>query len=125
MKATWGANVMKDKWEKLIKSNMVRVPGEKNTYRPNKGITVNILLGGGEFGTRSQNLDASSPYGFCSPVDGLFDIALEISNDDFLLVHKFVPDISTPNVKHIHHIPWEKIIDIIFSERLEDKRGFL
>ncbi|MEW6130954.1 MAG: hypothetical protein AB1757_28240 [Acidobacteriota bacterium] len=113
--------MMKAKWEKLIKKNMSTVNGEKHIYRPNKGITVNILLGGGEFSMRSQNLEPASPSGYCSLTETNFDIALDISQEDFLLVHKFVPDISTPNVKHTHHIPWEMIVDIIISERVDHK----
>jgi hypothetical protein len=113
--------MVKAKWEKLIKKYMSIVSGEKNIYRPNKGITVNILLGGGEFGTRSQILDPASPSGYCSPTDIIFDIAVDISQDDFFIVHKFVPDIATPNVKHTHHIPWDMIVDIVFSERVDHK----
>ena len=112
---------MKSRWEKLVKKYMTTLPGEKYVYRPNKGLSFNILLGGGEFGNRSQTLDPSSPSGYCSPVDTLFDIAFDISQDDYLIVYKFIPDISMPNIKHTHHIPWDKIVDIIISERIESK----
>lgn len=112
---------MKTRWEKLIKSNMVPISGQKSVYRPNKGININILFGGGEFSARASNLEPAAPTGFCSPVDASFDIALDLSHDEFLIVHKFVPDATTPNVKHTHHIPWEKIVDVVFSERLESK----
>lgn len=110
---------MKARWVKLIKAGMVALPGEKEKFRPNKGSTVNILLGGGEFSSRSQNLDAAAPAGYCSPVDSTFDLVLDLSNDDFLLVYRYVPDITAPNVRHVHHISWEKIADIVFSERFE------
>ncbi len=85
---------MKNTWEWLIKTNMEPVPGMVETYKPKEGLAITIISDAGEF----QPSNPRSP-----------GILLDISHPDILIVYQ-----AKGSSRLIHHIPWDKIADIIF-----------
>jgi hypothetical protein len=99
------------RWERIIKENMVLVDGEETSYRVKDGKrAVLILLGTGEFSIPRELSESRSDM---APFGGPHEITLDLSNSDFLIVHKHPGDMA-PKCKH--YIPWEKIVDIVFLE---------
>jgi hypothetical protein len=98
-------------WEKVIKENMVLVDGEETSYRVKDGKrAVLVLFSTGEFNVPPE---LSESRWDMSPFGGPHEITLDLSNTDFLIVHKHRGDMAR---KFKHYIPWEKIVDIVFLE---------
>lgn len=99
---------MKANWEKMISANMERldVPGlDTPLYKPKAdGSSVWIFTELGDFPPLPPPLDRHH----MAPCGGR-ELDMDISDPDFLLVHKVV-GVS----EYTHCIPWEKVTDIVF-----------
>lgn len=99
-----------NRWERIISAYMepLEIPGRDTPlYKPKGGRgTVWIFTELGEFPPVSPPMDRHD----MAPCGGR-ELDLDISDPDFLLVHKVVG-----MCEYLHSIPWDKIVDIMFYQ---------
>jgi hypothetical protein len=93
----------------MISANMeaVEVPGRSSAlFRPKRGGFVWVILGIGEMPAPPPTMERQD----LAPRGGR-DVTLDISDPNFLLLHKTIG-----MVEYTHCIPWDAIADLIFVD---------
>lgn len=121
---------MRESWIEIIKASMEPVEGQPGFFRNRASkreepfaveYATRVLIGAGEFTPyvlgehQHPVLDKSAPTGG--------DILLDTNHAHFLVVRLQSNDVSgaPPNQtlttrNHVHYIPWDKILDLEFTE---------
>jgi hypothetical protein len=121
---------MRDAWIEIIRASMEPVEGQAGVFRNRASIrqepfaieyATRVLLGAGEFTPYVAGEHQHPVFDKSIPAGG--DILLDTNHLHFLVVKLQSNDVSgTPphqsltSRNHIHYIPWEKILDLEFTE---------
>ncbi|RMH69982.1 MAG: hypothetical protein D6675_10825 [Gemmatimonadetes bacterium] len=92
---------MKSIWKDIIRFNMDKTPGIEGLYEPKPSTGVKIYAGSGEAWAGI-------------PADNSDDVRLDISNEDYLIIHT-----EEVGLRSIHHVDWQRIVDIVFLIKTE------
>jgi hypothetical protein len=127
---TTNEDSMRDSWIEIIKINMDAVEGQQGVYRPKASVrehpfaihyTVRVLLGAGEFAPYVAGEHQHPTFDKSIPSGG--DILFDTNRAYFLVVKLQSHDVSGSSQQqsmttrnHTHFIPWDKIIDLEFTE---------
>ncbi len=103
---------LRDRWARVIKTEMVLAPKMTMTYQPAPYQRVQIILGAGEFALRGKDSFGARN----TPGGTAGNFRIDISNPDFLIAASgSINNVGAWRSTSIHYIPWEKIVDICFD----------
>jgi hypothetical protein len=110
---------MSSSWQDVIKSHAEPVTKQATQFRLKASVAGVSVVVGSPRRQRIPFLHRRGPGG--EPTDR---ITLDISNNDFLVFHKketYYVGKETQRFVHKHYIPWDKILEIVFIERIPEK----